>query len=54
MQILGFGNKANYQPGHTRKTPYTWQRALATAWLTCRVYWDRWTEPIRRRLFGTK
>jgi hypothetical protein len=54
MQILGFGNKTNYQPAHMRKTPYTWQRALATAWLTFRVYWDRWTEPIWRRLFGKR
>lgn len=54
LQILGFGNKTHYQPGYQRKNPYTWQRALASCWLNCRIYWDRWTEPLWRRLFGKK
>jgi hypothetical protein len=50
-KILGFGNKANYQPGYARSTPYTWQRALSAGLLTARVYLKRWLEPVTRRLF---
>jgi hypothetical protein len=57
MRILGFGNKTQYQPGHTRATAHPWQRALSTAWMTSSLYFRSWTAPIRRRLgrlFGGK
>src|SRR5262245_22460455 len=53
-QILGFGNKTNYQPGYARRSPLTWQRGLATGLLTARVYLNRWLEPITRRVFRRK
>ncbi len=50
--ILGFGDKTHYQPGHRRRTQYPMHRAVSTAWLTFRLHLREWTAPIWRRLFG--